>query len=186
MKNNIIVFIGGMSESGKSHTGIYLEKKHNFQRIKIIKIQKKLMQINNIEYNENNFSESLSKLFKIKNIYLNFINLILEEAKDKNIVLESLYDKNIYLEIKKLHSQTFCIFLKANWLKRILREKRKTNLTFFKTLKKVKKKEKFKKNKNAHTVKVVSDFIIINNKNTQFLEKNLDLILSKIKNKSFL
>lgn len=185
MQKQKIIFLSGMSESGKSFSGMFLEKHLNYKRIKIIQIEKELMRDYGIKLSiiPEKFNDNLKELYAQKNVYNLFLNKIFQKSKQKNIVLESLYKKELFLELKKIYKETFCIFLKADKRKRIQREFLKESQINEITLKDLKikfeEKEKFKKKHKAHLLEKYANIIIKNNRTKKDLENK---ILNFIKN----
>lgn len=176
-----IVFIGGMSESGKSTAGIFLEKNLNYKRIKIINIEKELLKdfgIRNLNVSKDKFSDLLKYLYSQKNIYALFLHKIYDYSIGQNVVLESLYRSKLFLEIQKLHPKTYCFYLEATKTNRINREFLKVttqeNIDFNQHCINFEQKEKFKRTHKAHMVKNVATHLINNN-------GTLEKLLLKIK-----
>lgn len=163
-----IIFLGGMSESGKSTAGIYFQKTLNYERLKIIKIEKELMDYFQIDYsgNKENFSNALEKLYQQENIYELFLEKILIYSNGKNVTLESLYRSEIFTNITNLHKKTYCFYFEANKNLRMLREFVKVNLEnpmpHCRFVNHFEIKESFKRKHNAHLVKEFATHIINN------------------------
>ncbi|WP_036464098.1 AAA family ATPase [Mycoplasmopsis sturni] len=177
-----IIFLAGMSESGKSTVGMFLEKELNYKRIKIIQIEKVLLENLGFPISEKTskeeFNDLLIYLHSQKDTYSNFLKIIYALSKSKNIVLESLYRSDLFIQIQKLHPKTFCLYLEADKEKRIAREfnkiKKNQQISFEEMQKTFEQKENFKQKHNAHLVKDVATHIVNNN-------DNLNNLLAKIK-----
>ncbi|MGY6172199.1 hypothetical protein ACW95P_02550 [Candidatus Mycoplasma pogonae] len=188
MKNKLIIFLGGMSESGKSFVGNFLETEENFKRIKIIEIEKELLNFYRIDFGKTkeNFSQALKNLYFQQNVFEKFLEKIVEKSEGKNVSLESLYSNQLFLGIKSVYEKTFCIFIEADSEIRMQREYQKEShngnkQTFEEFEKYFWEKENFKKEHKADLVKNVADFVVNNNGTIPELKKHVIQIINGLK-----
>lgn len=171
LANNIkgIISLGGMSESGKSTSGIYLSKL-GVIRLKIISIEKQMMIDRKIiKPGDSPNNEHFELLYKnVDETMKEFIYRVLKFMNDNNIKylsLESMYRKEMveYLELY-LSDKSLCIFFKTSFQIRVKREALKKNETnnLEKVIQQTLKKDEFKKNCKANEVENVAT-VIFNN-----------------------
>lgn len=168
-----IITLGGLSESGKSTAGYYLQTL-GVMRQKIIEIEKEMMIDRGYD-----LSNGLKDEFFI-NLYSNNLNDVFDEflwrlsikMKKKKIgyvSLESLYRPEFAVYLKKrFGNRAINIYIECSFENRVLREFKKIksqnidiSIDELKNL--VFEKDKFKVNHNAAKVKDIADIIIDNN-----------------------
>lgn len=168
----LLVGLGGLSESGKSSFGLYLQNKRGFYRVKIDKVIQAVGQ---------SFAEQLPSgldIYSVSDELLAtlFLERLNEYAHDKSnyVVIESLRNPGATRFIKKVMGTKFKIVYVSTPLDiRILRNIRDVGTVEI-SKEEVARKDKIKMKKGAHTIEGFSDFILDNTGTFEEGYKKLD------------
>jgi len=193
---NGILLVGGLSESGKSTIGIFLEK-YGFKRLKIIEIEKEMMKRRNFDIEKGLSDSHFEKLYsgKLEDIFDEFLDILNDKFiryKYQFCVLESLYRVELGIHLKKrLGDKVKIIYVDADFKKRILREHIKLNKTNNEILleeveKQVLLKDKFKMAHGAHNVREFADLIITNNSSLEEFKSKILNISNSMRKKKYI
>lgn len=180
-----IIALGGLSESGKSYSGKYLENQYSIPRIKIVNyIEKYRKQYFNEEINLEDFHRYLyDNPNKLTEFFLDkFIYELNQNYSDYPfIVIESLRDPFLGEYLKKVLKNDFIIiYLETSLEKRVLRESLKTGLNSSKVNLMVYEKDITKVEQGALKYKQLADYIIENNYSVDKLNLTLNNIVSNL------
>jgi len=155
---NLIVGIGGMSESGKSSLGEYLQKSKKFERIKIKDI------IGGIEKKYQKYLGGNS-IYEVEDTLLS--TLFLEEISklqgDERIVIESLHNYGFTKRLKEITGDKFkIVYVETPKQLRIKRNSKDLSKSLAESKKEVERKDKVKQKRGTHLIKGISDIVLQN------------------------
>jgi dephospho-CoA kinase len=178
-----VIGFAGLSESGKSHCGKYLEKNYNIPRVKIVKyfdeLRSKFFDDLDIDQIHSLIYETDSKLsrYLIKKICLNIMKDYIDE---EIIVIESLRNPVFGEVFKEICDDFIIVYIEADFLKRIEREKIKESLEYTETIKSVYEKDIIKESAGVSKYKQFSDYIYDNNGDINLLNQFLNDLITDI------
>jgi len=174
-----IIGFGGLSESGKSYSGKYLERKYGIPRIKLVNILEKLRY--NFFKNKINLDEFHDFLYSTENKFTTFLldQMILEieyhYGDHPVIVVESLRNPILGKHFKTSLGDNFeNVYFEVAFLTRVRREAEKLGESVDEIIEKTYLKDQEKILHGALEFKELSDIIYDNNGTIQMLEIFLD------------
>lgn len=172
-----IFTLGGLSECGKTTAGNRF-KELGIRKSKIIHIEYEMMQDRGWDISNGVPSEFFQRLYAVdqEKVFKEFLFRLINKMKSENVQyasLESLYRAPLGAFIKKeLGDRALNIYIDAPVEVRAKREMKKVNdkavveggslVTLEEMIKRVEKKDLFKKEHHAADVKDIADFVVIN------------------------
>lgn len=186
-----IISLGGLSESGKSSVGIYLEQK-GFCRIKIVNIEKEIMIEKGIIKSYQTPEEMDFDILYANEewAYATFFEKLKIRMKKKNCEfasIESIYRPGLSRYLKKILGDDYiCIYFEVPLEIRVRREfeRLKKNACCYSLMEvdeMTRHKDEFKKKHSADKIQYIADCIIDNSLSKEILFQKIDGLVDDIR-----
>jgi len=184
-----LIALGGLSESGKSSVGMYLQR-YGFQRIKIISIEREMMMDRGIisegeTLKEEHFDRLYMNVEETCREFLVRLSNRIENRELSCVSIESIYRPELSLYLKKeLGNEYQCLFFEAPMSKRVERElirlrneEKRSDINYSTVMLQVKQKDAFKTKHRADRIREIADYVVDNSGTESTLYEKVDSIL---------
>ena len=185
----LIVALGGLSESGKSSVGLYLQQ-NGFERVKIVSIEREMMVERGIIkphdiLKERHFDILYKNMLEACEDFWKKLKVRMDKVNSQYATIESIYRPELSSFLKqKLKERYLFLYFEAPFSSRVAREYQRLlkeqsceNIDLETVTEQVRKKDGFKIKHQANQIKQIADYIIYNTGTEEALYKKVDAII---------